>query len=92
MFGRHRILRLTEQTSESTRFDNVKHFEGLLHGRSIKTLNLANLILCQYALCNIIIAHPRAHDWNERREFFKLYGVFSIIQYRKVRRLVRQVE
>lgn len=61
----HKILRVIEQTSESRRFDNVEHFEGLLHGRRIKTLNLANLILCQSALCNIT-AHPRGHDWHER--------------------------
>ena len=61
-----KILRITEQNSESRRFDNVKYLEGLLYGRRIKTLNLADLIFCQPALCSIITAHLRDRDWSER--------------------------
>lgn len=66
VLGMQKILRITEQNSESRRFDNVKYLEGLLYGRRIKTLNLADLIFCQPALCSIITAHLRDRDWSER--------------------------
>lgn len=78
----HKKLRIIELTSESRRYDNVKYSERLSCGR-IKALSLADLILYQPALCKSITAQPRVHGWNER-QFFKLYGVFSIILYREV--------